>query len=416
MNLKATCDVAFFGFNKNLFSDIITIMDKESKNLIVNINSGTIIKTIVIFAIVGFLYLVSDLVLVVLASVVIASAIEPLVKWFAKIRVARLPAVIITYAGLFSALIGFFYFFLPTLLNETLNFTNAFPRYFESTAVWNPLSKEKADQSRDIARNVSQGLAESKEIAEKISASLEMASLENNVAGNKINKKAGLSDLITGFQNVLSHFSSGFVNTVSAIFGGVLSFVLIVVLSFYLAVQEDGVVNFLKVITPLQSEKYVISLWKRSQQKIGYWMQGQILLGVIVGVLIYLGLTILGVKNAILLSVFAAFFEIIPLFGPVIAAIPAVLLSFADGGLTAGLLVVGLYLIIQQFENHLIYPLVVKKVVGVSPILVILALVIGYKLAGFLGVLLSVPIAATITEYFRDVVEGKMTEEKKSLN
>ena len=416
MNLKATCDVAFFGFNKNLFSDIITIMDKESKNLIVNINSGTIIKTIVIFAIVGFLYLVSDLVLVVLASVVIASAIEPLVKWFAKIRVARLPAVIITYAGLFSALIGFFYFFLPTLLNETLNFTNAFPRYFESTAVWNPLSKEKADQSRDIARNVSQGLAESKEIAEKISASLEMTGQEDNVAGNKINKKAGLSDLITGFQNVLSHFSSGFVNTVSAIFGGVLSFVLIVVLSFYLAVQEDGVVNFLKVITPLKSEKYVISLWKRSQQKIGYWMQGQILLGVIVGVLIYLGLTILGVKNAILLSVFAAFFEIIPLFGPVIAAIPAVLLSFADGGLTAGLLVVGLYLIIQQFENHLIYPLVVKKVVGVSPILVILALVIGYKLAGFLGVLLSVPIAATITEYFRDVVEGKMTEEKKSLN
>ena len=388
-------------------------MNKEGKNLNVNINSGTIIKTIVIFAIVGFLYLMSDLVLVVLASVVIASAIEPLVKWFAKIRVGRLPAVIITYAGLFSALIGFFYFFLPTLLNETLNFTNAFPRYFESTAVWNPLSKEKADQSRDIAQNVSQGLAESKEIAEKISASLEAASPENNVAGNKINKKAGLSDLITGLQNVLSHFSSGFVNTVSAIFGGVLSFVLIVVLSFYLAVQEDGVVNFLKVITPLKSEKYVISLWKRSQQKIGYWMQGQILLGVIVGVLIYLGLTILGVKNAILLSVFAAFFEIIPLFGPVIAAIPAVLLSFADGGLTAGLLVVGLYLIIQQFENHLIYPLVVKKVVGVSPILVILALVIGYKLAGFLGVLLSVPIAAAITEYFRDVVEGKMTEEKK---
>jgi len=191
--------------------------------------------------------------------------------------------------------------------------------------------------------------------------------------------------------------------------------VLIVVLSFYLAVQEDGVSNFLKVITPLKNEKYIISLWKRSQKKIGYWMQGQILLGLIVGVLLYLGLTILGVKNALLLSVFAAFFEIIPLFGPVIAAIPAVLLSFADGGLTAGLLVVGLYLIIQQFENHLIYPLVVKKVVGVSPIMVILALVIGYKLAGFLGVLLSVPIAAAITEYFRDVVEGKMTEEKKII-
>ncbi len=392
-------------------------MNKDGKNFVVNINSGTIIKTIAILAIVGFLYLVSDLILVVLASVVIASAIEPLIKWFAKIKVARLPAVIITYAGLFSALVGLFYFFLPTLLNETLNFTNAFPRYFESTAVWNPLSKEKADQSQKIAQDVSQGLAESKEIAKEISAKIETAGSQpqGKPAENQINKKAGLSDLITGFQKVLSHFSSGFVNTISAVFGGVLSFVLIVVLSFYLAVQEDGVSNFLKVITPLKNEKYIISLWKRSQKKIGYWMQGQILLGVIVGVLIYLGLTILGVKNALLLSVFAAFFEIIPLFGPVIAAIPAVLLSFADGGLAAGFLVIGLYLIIQQFENHLIYPLVVKKVVGVSPIMVILALVIGYKLAGFLGVLLSVPIAAAITEYFRDVVEGKMTEEKKTV-
>jgi len=392
-------------------------MNIEGKNLIVNINSGTIVKTLVILAIAGFVYLVSDLILVVLASVVIASAIEPLVVWFRRVRVARLPAVIITYAGLFGALIGLFYFFLPTLLNETLNFTNAFPKYFESTAVWNPLSKEKSDQSQKIAQDISQGLTQSKEIASEISASLESldSKSQDGSAENQISKKAGLSDLITGFQKVLSHFSSGFVNTISAVFGGVLSFVLIVVLSFYLAVQEDGVSNFLKVITPLKNEKYIISLWKRSQKKIGYWMQGQILLGLIVGVLLYLGLTILGVKNALLLSVFAAFFEIIPLFGPVIAAIPAVLLSFADGGLTAGLLVVGLYLIIQQFENHLIYPLVVKKVVGVSPIMVILALVIGYKLAGFLGVLLSVPIAAAITEYFRDVVEGKMTEEKKII-
>ena len=83
-------------------------MNKDGKNFVVNINSGTIIKTIVIFAIVGFLYLVSDLILVVLASVVIASAIEPVVLWFSKVRIARLPAVIITYAGLFSVFIGLF--------------------------------------------------------------------------------------------------------------------------------------------------------------------------------------------------------------------------------------------------------------------------------------------------------------------
>lgn len=397
-------------------------MNKDEKNFSINIKSGTIIKALVILAIVGFLYLVSDLVLVVLASVVIASAIEPFVTLSSKARIARLPSVIIIYAGFFGVLIGIFYFFVPTLLNETLSFTNSFPRYFDSSAVWNPLSKEKTDQSQKIVQNVSQGIIQSKEIASEFSSGFNKLTSSKNSdtsTDQSINKeisptKEGFVDLIKNFQGILSHFSSGFVNTMSAVFGGILSFVLIIVLSFYLAVQEDGVVNFLKVITPLRDEKYIISLWKRSQRKIGYWMQGQILLGVIVGVLIYLGLTILGVKNALLLSVFAAFFEIIPLFGPVIAAIPAVLLSFADGGLAAGILVIGLYLIIQQFENHLIYPLVVKKVVGVSPILVILALVIGYKLAGFLGVLLSVPIAAAITEYFKDVVDGKIKEGKIS--
>ena len=190
---------------------------------------------------------------------------------------------------------------MPTLLDETLNFTNSFPRYFDSSAVWNPLSKEKSDQSQKIAENVSQGIEQSKEVAKKISVGIESAT------SPQIEKKASLADLIKGFQEVTSHLTSGFVNTISAVFGGIFSFVLIVVLSFYLVVQEDGVANFLKVVTPLKNEKYVISLWKRSQKKIGYWMQGQVLLGVIVGVLLFLGLTILGVKNALLLSVFAAF-------------------------------------------------------------------------------------------------------------
>ena len=77
---------------------------------------------------------------------------------------------------------------------------------------------------------------------------------------------------------------------------------------------------------------------------------------------------------------------------------------------------IGLYLIIQQFENHLIYPLVVKKVVGVSPLLVILALLIGVKVAGFLGVILSVPIAAAIQEFVQDVQKDKKAflEKKKA--
>jgi predicted PurR-regulated permease PerM len=174
-----------------------------------------------------------------------------------------------------------------------------------------------------------------------------------------------------------------------------------------LAVQEGGVEKFLKIITPVKRETYVVDLWKRSQRKIGYWMQGQLLLGLLVGVLVYLGLMILGVQNALVLAVLAGVLEIIPVFGPIVSAIPAILFGMADGGVTTGVLVLGLFIIIQQFENHLIYPLVVKKMVGVSPILVILALIIGAKLAGFLGIILSVPITSVLMEFLDDVQKEK---------
>jgi predicted PurR-regulated permease PerM len=152
---------------------------------------------------------------------------------------------------------------------------------------------------------------------------------------------------------------------------------------------------------------YVLNLWKRSQDKIGKWMQGQIVLALIVGVLLYLGLTILGVPYALLLAVIAAFFELIPIFGQIIAAVPAVLIAFGHGGVTEALLVVGLYLVVQQFESHLIYPIVVKKVVGIPPLIVIIALLVGYKLLGFLGVLISVPIAGAVQELVSDIGESK---------
>ena len=137
-------------------------------------------------------------------------------------------------------------------------------------------------------------------------------------------------------------------------------------------------------------------------------MQGQLVLAIIIGMLVYLGLLLLGIPNALLLATLAAAFEIIPLFGPILASIPAIALSFANGGFSSALLVAGLYIIVHQFENQLIYPLVVKKVVGVPPIVSIIALVAGYELAGFLGLILSVPIAAVVIEFFEDLERDKI--------
>lgn len=369
-------------------------MEKPDKNFNITISAGTIIKGIVIFVVAFLLYKMMDLVLVVLVAIVIASAIEPLVRWFAKYKIKRIFSVIITYIGIILIFSGLLYFFVPSVLSEASNLLSNAPKYLDSVTLWNPLNDAKLIETGKVAGGISSSLNGGKEALNNLSIT---GTLNTSVLG----------DLIDSFKNITSGASSSLINIASSIFGGALSFILIIVLSFYLAVQEGGVEKFLKVITPVKNEAYVIDLWKRSQRKIGYWMQGQLLLAVLVGILVYLGLMILGVKNALVLAVFAAAFEIIPMFGPIIAAIPAILAGFADGGVTLAITILGLFIIIQQFENHLIYPLVVKKVVGVSPILVILALIIGAKLAGFLGIILSAPLTAVLMEFVDDMQKDK---------
>ncbi len=354
-------------------------MGKERNDVTLHIGTGTIIKIIVVSVLFLVLFLLRDLVLVVLAAIVVASSIEPVTKWFIDKRIPRLPAVVFVYFSLAIMLIGGFYFLILPLLNDSSGFLSSLPDYINQGSA--SIQGSSFVQSEPIFQQISQGL------------SLQAFSEQ----GHKI----------------LASVSSGFWNMVSVVFGGILSFVLIIVLSFYLSVQEDGVGKFLKIISSRKYENYIVNLWKRAEIKIGLWMQGQLLLVVIIGVLVYLGLALFGVRHALLLAVLAGIFELIPLFGPILAAIPAILIGFVDGGISTGLLVAGFYLVIQQFENQLIYPLVVKKVVGVSPIIVIIALVAGAELAGFIGMMLSVPLAAVIMEFVNDLEQDKALQDNK---
>lgn len=318
------------------------------------------------------LFSLRDLVLVLLTAVVISSAIDPIVDRIRAYGIPRVFAVLAVYVLLFLLLFGLFYFFVPTLFSELATFLSTLPIYLET------LDRVSAfDEFTRVLGATTPTLSD-----------LDLLESVRDAA-----QASGV------FSNVFT--------AVASIFGGVLSFILIIVFSFYFAVIDTGVDDFLKVVAPRKYQTYLLDLWRRSRRKIGLWMQGQLLLAVIIGVLIYLGLTILGVPHALLLAVIAALFEIIPVFGPTLAAVPAVGIAFVDGGATLGLVTIALYVIAQQFENHLIYPLVVTRVVGVPPLLVILALIVGAQLAGFLGILLSVPAAATIQEFVRDIRERR---------
>jgi len=344
----------------------------------ISITSGTIVKTILFLVLFATLWYLRDIVLIVLTAVVIASSVEPGVRWF--MRVLRLPHIASVIAMYCIIALGFstiLFLFLPPVLNEAANFLSTLPQTLSTLNI----------------PEATHGL----------------------VPWNNLNALTSV-DVLRSLSSTLAQSTGGAFSTLSAFFGGLTSFILVFVLAFYLSVRETGVDDFLRVITPSQHEEYVLNLWKRSQQKIGKWMQGQLILALIVGVLLYLGLLILGVPYALLLAILAGAFELIPVFGQILAAIPAIAVAFSSDGVTGALLVFGLYIIVQQFEAHLIYPVVVKKVVGVPPLLVILALLIGFRLFGFMGVLLSVPIAAAMQELVADIEKRKSKQKSKAVD
>lgn len=345
------------------------------KPISIHITSGTLIKAGLFVLIAIFAFQLRGLILGVLTAVVIASVIEPGTLWFVRRKIPRVLAAILMYVLIMGAIVCIFSFILPPLFMEAISALNSLPHSVKTTDILNPLHSDTL-----------------------VGVKAFFPALPNTIS---------FGDLVSTFTAELSSFSGGIFDTVSNFFGGIISFVLVIVISFYLSVREDGVGEFLAIITPIEYEKYVRDLWKRSQNKIGKWMQGQLLLGLLVGVMTYVSLLIINIKHPLLLAFLAAIFELIPVIGLTLSVIPAFLFAVLDRGLGLGLIVIAIYLFIQQIEAHIIYPLVVKKIIGIPPLLVIIALVAGAELAGFIGIILSVPISVALMEYLDDVERRK---------
>ena len=134
-----------------------------------------------------------------------------------------------------------------------------------------------------------------------------------------------------------------------------------------------------------------------------------------VGVITGASLWILGMEYWLVLGLFAGLTEFVPIVGPIIAAIPAVLFSFSEFGVSPWkpFIVILLYVVIQQVENQVLVPRVMRKAVGINPIIVIVALLVGAKLGGLVGVLLSVPLVTIIQVFLSDFVEDRMREQNR---
>jgi len=208
-----------------------------------------------------------------------------------------------------------------------------------------------------------------------------------------------------GFRGlILVKAAEGIFSTVSGIFGGIVSFFIVLVVTFYMVVEEDSMKRIVWSLAPPRNQPYIMQLINRMQRQIGYWLRGQLILMFLVGFLTWVGLLFLMPEYVLALGLIAGVTEFVPYLGPMLGAIPAVFLAFTVSPFLA-LLVVILYLIIQQVEGNILVPKIMERAVGLNPIISIAVLMAGLVLGGIIGGLLSIPVATALSVFLKDWVK-----------
>ena len=358
-------------------------MPPKSNITSISISSGTLIRVFLIALGFYLIWFLRSIFLVILTAIIIASFVESAVPYFKKIKINRALGVVILYVVTIVFLALLFYLFAPLLITEVYNFSVFLSTYIPDSSIINYFSNGAFGGAKDIVNNLSHSLS--------------------------------LTTLISTSNAFITNLSGGFFQVISVAFGSIFNVVLIVLISFYLSIQENGIENFLRIILPLEYEEYAVDLWKRSRRKIALWMKGQMLLGVLITILTYLMLSLLGIQYALLLSIIAGIMELIP-YGILVSLIPAVYFSYLSSGIGSSLMVAGAYIILHEFEVFLFSPLVIKNVVGLSPLVVILAAVIGFELGGFWGLVLAIPVAVFLMELLSDIEKHKTFIRTKNEN
>ena len=347
----------------------------------ISISTGTMVRAVLVVLAVFLLWFLRDLLLVILTAIVIASFIDSAVPHFQKIGMNRIAGIVLFYIISIVSLAGLFYLFAPLLITEIYNFSSFISSYAPDISFFNYFKNEAFSGAKDV-----------------------VSALGGNFS---------ITSLLSVSKAFVLNLSGGFFQVLSVMFGSIFNFVLIIVLSFYLSVQERGIESFLKIIIPAQYDDYVVDLWTRSSRKIGLWVKGQMLLAFVVGVLIYLILSLLGVQYALLLAIIAGVMEMVP-YGILVALVPTFAFSYISDGLSSALMVTGAYIIVHEFDVFLFTPLIIKRIVGLSPIVIILAVVVGFELGGLWGAILSIPMSVIVMEFLNDIEKDKILAKTQS--
>jgi predicted PurR-regulated permease PerM len=317
-----------------------------------------ILKVVFVILALVFLWFIRDVVIILLLAIVLASAMEPLVDYFRQRRIPRAVSVLAVYL----LVLGLVALIVSLLVS--------------------PVATELKNLEVNLPGLIAQ-------LHEKVPYA-------DFIIGD-----AGLGDLTRQVLLIASGEGTLLSRTVG-VFNGVFTLLTVLVISFYLVAEEKGMKKFIGMLVPADQQDFTWQLMTKIQHKMGMWVLGQIILSFSIFLLTFIGLSILGVKYALFLALLAGLLEVVPYIGPFVSAIPAVFFALIQSPALVVAVII-LYVIIQKTEGYVLVPKIMEKTVGTSPLVVLLALLIGFKLAGIFGLLLAVPLVSAVTVIIQEL-------------
>ena len=338
-------------------------MDQEK---LLDISWGTIVKLSVLVLSLYILYQIKDILVWFIFALIISILINPAVDFLRKLKIPRVLAVTFVYVGIFGVLSLIIYFTVPTFLSETKQFSQLLPQYFE-----------------------------------KISPSLR---------GVGIRAFEDIETFINVLGGTLEKITANILNILFSIFGGIFAAIFILVTAIFISLEERGIEKTLILLFPKKYEDYALSLWRRCQKKVTNWFLTRILACLFVGISTYITLLIFKAPYSLSLGLIAGVLNFVPVIGPVITGVLLFALVSLENLFKAALVLI-VFVLIQQIENNILTPILSRKFIGLSPVLVLVSLAIGGVLWGFLGAILAVPLAGILFEFLKDFLKKRKKEE-----
>lgn len=344
-------------------------MGNNSQKFLLDISWTSILKIVLIVFFLYLIYLIGNILIWVLFALIISMLFNPVIDFLEDKRVPRAVTVVFLY-GLVFGIIGFLiYLTVPIFLQETKQFSNFFQLYFEKL-------------------------------------SLPLRGLGFQAAEN-------LDAFVQSLEQTFAKMGANIFNAIFAIFGGIFSTFFVIIVGIFLSLEKRPIEKAILLLSPKKYEKDCLTIWRRSQKKVSGWFLSRVIACIFVGSASFLAFMLLKVDYPFSLAFIGGVLNFVPFIGPLIAGFLIFIVGAVEN-FPLSVLAVLAYVLIQEVENNLVSPILTKKFVGLSPVLVLIGLAVGGKLWGLLGAILTIPLLGAFSEFIKAFL--KMKKERASLD